>query len=139
MFPGENDIDQLCYVLKILGTPNEETWPGVSQLPDYNKITFVDMSPVPIEEVVPDASVEAVDLLKCFLVYNSKKRLAAAKGLLHSYFFTYPLPAHHSELPIPSTKTPTAQKSFDVFASLKDNLINPTSISKCIKVLSDSH
>ena len=24
---GENDIEQLCCVLKVLGTPNEESWP----------------------------------------------------------------------------------------------------------------
>ncbi len=24
---GENDIDQLCCVLRLLGTPNEEIWP----------------------------------------------------------------------------------------------------------------
>ena len=27
LFPGENDIEQLCCVLRVLGTPNEEIWP----------------------------------------------------------------------------------------------------------------
>ena len=30
----------------------------MSNLPDYNKITFPEMPPIPLEEVVPDASVE---------------------------------------------------------------------------------
>ena len=29
VFPGENDIDQLGIVIRALGTPNEEIWPGV--------------------------------------------------------------------------------------------------------------
>ncbi|KAG8129820.1 hypothetical protein E2320_016481 [Naja naja] len=78
LFPGENDIEQLCCVLRVLGTPNQKTWP-----------------------VVPDASPQAVQLLKEFLVYPSKQRMQAAQALLHPYFFTPPLPAHHSELPIP--------------------------------------
>lgn len=30
IFPGENDIDQLGIVVKALGTPNEDVWPGVA-------------------------------------------------------------------------------------------------------------
>ena len=29
VFPGENDIDQLGIVIRALGTPNGEIWPGV--------------------------------------------------------------------------------------------------------------
>ena len=29
IFPGENDIDQLGIVIRVLGTPNEQIWPGV--------------------------------------------------------------------------------------------------------------
>ena len=47
------------------------------ELPDYNKITFPENPPIPFEEVVPDASPEALDLLKKFLVYQSKKRISA--------------------------------------------------------------
>ena len=31
---------------------------GVSELPDYNKISFSEMPAIPIEEIVPDASPE---------------------------------------------------------------------------------
>ena len=101
LFPGENDIEQLCCVLRVLGTPSEKSWPGMSELPDYNKITFPDMPPIPFDEILPDASPEALDLLKRFLIYPSKQRISAEEALLHPYFFTEPLPAHHSELPIP--------------------------------------
>lgn len=54
-----------------------------------------------MEEIVPDASPEALKLLKKSLVYPTKQRISAKEALLHPYFFTEPLPAHHSELPIP--------------------------------------
>ncbi|KAB7493604.1 Cyclin-dependent kinase 14, partial [Armadillidium nasatum] len=37
-FPGVRDVhDQLGKIFKVVGTPTEETWPGVSQLPNYRK------------------------------------------------------------------------------------------------------
>ena len=60
-------------MLRVLGTPNEKIWPGMSDLPDYNKITFPENPPIPFEEIVPDATEDAIDLLKKFLVYPSKE------------------------------------------------------------------
>ena len=45
----------------------------MSELPDYNKITFPENPPIPFEEIVPDATEDAIDLLKKFLVYPSKE------------------------------------------------------------------
>uniref|UniRef100_S4RRG1 Cyclin-dependent kinase 20 n=1 Tax=Petromyzon marinus TaxID=7757 RepID=S4RRG1_PETMA len=101
LFPGENDIEQLCCVLRVLGTPNQHVWPEITELPDYNKIAFRENAALPLEEVVPDAPPEAVELLRRLLVYPSRQRIPASEALLHPYFFTAPLPAHHSELPIP--------------------------------------
>ena len=39
LFPGDSEIDQLFKIFRVLGTPTESTWPGVSQLPDF-KDTF---------------------------------------------------------------------------------------------------
>jgi cyclin-dependent kinase 5 len=35
LFPGSDIEDQLKRIFKLLGEPNEETWPGVTLLPDY--------------------------------------------------------------------------------------------------------
>ncbi|XP_072016760.1 cyclin-dependent kinase 20-like [Amphiura filiformis] len=134
LFPGENDIEQLCCVLRILGTPTEKTWPGMEELPDYNKITFPENPPIPLEKVVPDASAEALDLLKKFLVYPSNRRISAAEALLHPYFFTAPLPAHHTELPKPQRSKKFRhrgghQKEYDVDVPLEHTLLDPDSIA----------
>jgi len=138
LFPGENDIEQLCCVLRVLGTPNEQKWPGMSSLPDYNKITFPENPPIPLEEVVPDASEDAIDLLKQFLIYTSSKRLAAQKALLHPYFFTEPLPAHHSELPIPQRARKNTSrhrpnfKEYDIGLPVEESLLDLDLISEFI-------
>lgn len=35
LFPGSDVDDQLKRIFKLLGTPTEDTWPGVSQLADF--------------------------------------------------------------------------------------------------------
>ena len=38
LFPGDSEIDQLFQIFRVLGTPGEEVWPGVSALPDYKSV-----------------------------------------------------------------------------------------------------
>ena len=38
LFPGSDVDDQLKRIFKLLGTPTEETWPGVSTLPEYKQM-----------------------------------------------------------------------------------------------------
>ncbi|KAM5261211.1 cyclin-dependent kinase 20 isoform 1-T1 [Hipposideros larvatus] len=79
LFPGENDIEQLCCVLRILGTPSPQVWPEITELPDYNKISFKEQAPVPLGEVLPDASPQALDLLGRFLLYPPCQRISASQ------------------------------------------------------------
>jgi cell cycle related kinase len=101
LFAGDTDIEQLSLVIRALGTPNEKTWPRLTELPDYNKIEFPHYDPIPFDELVPDACKEAVNLLELFLVYRSDKRIRAQNAVLHPYFYIQPLPCHHTDLPIP--------------------------------------
>lgn len=47
---------------RILGTPNEQVWPGVSQLPDY-KETFPQWSRQSLHDVVRALDDTGIDLL----------------------------------------------------------------------------
>lgn len=64
-------------VLHSLGTPTKATWPGLEQLPDYNKITFAPSKAKPFEELIPDVDSICIDLIKSFLCYDGNKRLNA--------------------------------------------------------------
>ena len=54
----------------MLGTPNEESWPGVKQLADY-KPTFPQWSAQDLAEQVPYLDEAGIDLLKVNFVFIS--------------------------------------------------------------------
>ncbi|CAL8090277.1 unnamed protein product [Orchesella dallaii] len=114
VFPGENDIDQLYLVISSLGTPNEDTWPGHSELPDYNKISFSKMCPVPLETLVPSDVPGCSDFLRKFLIYDSNKRLSAKNALKDQFFDMSPLTCSIQELP---SNPPPKQNYFRGFDS----------------------
>lgn len=93
LFPGETDIEQLAIVLKYLGSPTTESWPELSTLPDYNKITFPYNKGTTWEIIVQDAEPETIDLIKQILIYNSSNRLSAKEALQHTYFYCKPYPS----------------------------------------------
>jgi hypothetical protein len=49
----------------------------MTELPDYNKITFPETRGVGWDQIFPDCTPEAIDLMKKFLVYNADRRLKA--------------------------------------------------------------
>ncbi|KAG0008912.1 cyclin-dependent serine/threonine protein kinase, partial [Entomortierella chlamydospora] len=62
LFPGSSVKDQLLKIFKILGTPSEETWPGVSRLPEYRP-DFPLYNPIPLENLIPKLDASGIDLL----------------------------------------------------------------------------
>ncbi|CAH8442104.1 unnamed protein product [Heterobilharzia americana] len=136
LFPAENDIEQLWFVVRVLGTPNEEMWPEIKELPDYNKISFNVCETIPFEEVLPDASIEAIDLVGKFLVYPPHHRLTATEALKHPYFTTEPLPAQHSELPVVSPNRIDHQLLNEGVTLLQDRFKNSQNNSTRIRCTS---
>ncbi|KAF9005156.1 kinase-like domain-containing protein [Cyathus striatus] len=88
LFPGDSEIDQIFKIFRILGTPNEEVWPGVSQLPDY-KPSFPQWSRQELSKVVPALDEAGLDMLKRTLTYDSARRISAKRALHHPYFADY--------------------------------------------------
>ena len=62
LFPGDSEIDQLFRIFRTLGTPDEDMWPGVSNLPDYKKI-FPRWEAQNVSEIVPMLDADGTDLL----------------------------------------------------------------------------
>jgi len=88
LFPGDSEIDQIFKIFRILGTPSEEIWPGVSLLPDY-KPTFPQWSRQDLSRIVPALDEVGLDMLKRTLTYDSAKRISAKRALAHPYFADY--------------------------------------------------
>ncbi|XP_063233182.1 cyclin-dependent kinase 5 [Bacillus rossius redtenbacheri] len=85
LFPGSDVDDQLKRIFKLLGTPTEETWPGVGQLPDYKPFPVYHPS-AGFGQVVPKLGSKGRDLLQRLLVCNPALRMAAEESMVHPYF-----------------------------------------------------
>jgi serine/threonine protein kinase len=87
MLPGDSEIDELFRIFRTFGTPTEETWPGVSQLPDYTP-SFPRWSGVDVSKVILKGQLEpaGVDLLMAMMEYEPSKRISAKAALSHPYF-----------------------------------------------------
>ncbi len=85
LFPGDSEIDQLYKIFQVLGTPNDQTWPSVNQLP-YYKNSFPNWAGNHIRAMVPSLDERGQDLLSKMLVYEPSKRISAKAALNHSYF-----------------------------------------------------
>ncbi len=55
-FPGNNDIDQLFKIIKVMGTPTASSWPAIESLPDFNKVCLPQVDPMGLTKALPDAS-----------------------------------------------------------------------------------
>ncbi|XP_013784754.1 cyclin-dependent kinase 2-like isoform X1 [Limulus polyphemus] len=85
LFPGDSEIDQLFRVFRTLGTPDEDTWPGVTKLPDY-KSSFPKWKAQDMNKLVPNLDLDGQDLLLKMLKYEPNHRISAKSALSHRYF-----------------------------------------------------
>ncbi|CAI5746481.1 unnamed protein product [Peronospora destructor] len=85
LFPGDSEIDELFRIFRVLGTPNETLWPGVSTLPDY-KWLFPQWRPQSLSKVVPQLDRVGLDLLSRLLTYDPSGRISARAAMSHPWF-----------------------------------------------------
>lgn len=105
LFPGVGDLEQIGRISELLGSPCEETWPGISQLPDFGKLLFKERPPVDMKSAFPSWSPEALDLFEKMILYEPAKRISAREALRHPWFHVEPTPI----------MAPYDSKSFDLF------------------------
>lgn len=85
LFQGDSEIDQLFRMFRILRTPTEDIWPGVTSLPDY-KTTFPCWTLNQLRNQVKTMSETGFELLQKTLIYDPTKRMSAKQMLAHPYF-----------------------------------------------------
>lgn len=88
LFKGENEIDQLTKIFSILGNAVEDTWPGVSDLPNY--IEFECKQTDTLDNIFQDQSEEFRDLLKKMVALDPSTRISVTEALAHKYFTSEP-------------------------------------------------
>jgi serine/threonine protein kinase len=85
LFRGEAEIDTIFKIFRILGTPDETQWPGISNLPDFSPM-FPKWSKQCLRSIVPSLDADGFDLLQKLLIYDPNKRISAKRALQHPYF-----------------------------------------------------
>ena len=88
LLAGDCEIDQIFKTFRLLGTPNETIWPGVSSLPDF-KATWPKFPAQHWADVVPRLDSVGRDLLSKMMCLVPEERLTASEALKHPYFADY--------------------------------------------------
>ncbi|KAF3619812.1 cell division control protein 2 D [Capsicum chacoense] len=84
LFPGDSELQQLLHIFRLLGTPNEQLWPGVSKLVNWHE--YPQWKPQALSTVVPGLAEDGINLLQEMLHYEPSKRISAKKAMEHPYF-----------------------------------------------------
>jgi len=94
LFPGSDDKDQLNHILKGLGTPTAETWPGMVELPQP-PAEWPQHPGKPWDQLVPGIEPAGITALASMLVYEHSKRESARALLNYPYLATTERPEMH--------------------------------------------
>ncbi|XP_077389828.1 serine/threonine-protein kinase MAK-like isoform X2 [Festucalex cinctus] len=86
LFPGNSEVDELFKICQVLGTLTKADWPEGYILASLMNFRFPKCYPTCLSVLIPNASDEAVALMKDMLQWDPKKRPKAAQALRYPYF-----------------------------------------------------
>lgn len=86
LFPGESETDQLYKICTVLGTPDCTIWPEGMNLPRSCSFKFFQIPPRNLWELIPNASLEAIDLIQQLCSWDPRRRPTAEQALQHPFF-----------------------------------------------------
>jgi len=129
--PGESDLDQLTKIFQALGTPTEETWPGIKALPDF--IQFKMFPGTPLRHIFTAAGDDLLKLLEKLLAQYPLARCTTTEALKMPYFSNKPAPTPGEKLPMPgSFKEKLAEERPNLKRKLVDGADGPTKPKKLL-------
>ncbi|XP_006794780.1 serine/threonine-protein kinase MAK isoform X5 [Neolamprologus brichardi] len=86
LFPGNSEVDEIFKICQVLGTVKKTDWPEGHQLATAMNFRFPQCVPTHLKTLIPNASNEAITLMKDLLHWDPKKRPTAAQALRYPYF-----------------------------------------------------
>lgn len=85
LFAGNNEEEQLQKIFYVRGTPTEEEWPGIKELPLYPQ-DLQYFKPQSLANKVPTLCADGLDLMEKMLQCNPTQRITAKAAMNHPYF-----------------------------------------------------
>lgn len=85
LFPGTSNDDQLIKIFRLMGTPNERTWPGVSSYANF-KNNWQIFVPQDLRLLIPNLDSMGLNLLSSLLQMRPDARITARQALQHPWF-----------------------------------------------------
>ncbi|KAK4988018.1 negative regulator of the PHO system [Elasticomyces elasticus] len=89
LFPGTTNEDQLVRIFRLMGTPSERTWPGISQFPEY-KTNWQIFATQDLRAILPQMDPVGLQLLSSMLQMRPELRISAQDALNHPWFADLP-------------------------------------------------
>jgi serine/threonine protein kinase len=87
---GNSELGVLASILKVCGTPDEEDWPGVLELPLGGRLQMVKCYRPALRErlvsALPEEFHGTIDLFEGMLQMNPQKRITVEEALKHEFF-----------------------------------------------------
>uniref|UniRef100_A0A3B3URD6 Cyclin dependent kinase 17 n=1 Tax=Poecilia latipinna TaxID=48699 RepID=A0A3B3URD6_9TELE len=80
LFPGSTVEDELHLIFRLLGTPTEENWPGISTIEEFKSYNFPKYKPQPLINHAPRLDSDGIELLLAFLRVSVNQRTAHTSG-----------------------------------------------------------
>ncbi|KAL8896917.1 MAG: hypothetical protein Q9207_007480 [Kuettlingeria erythrocarpa] len=89
LFPGTTNEDQLQKIFRLMGTPSERSWPGITAFPEYKSGWHV-YATQDLRMILPTVDPAALDLLGLCLQLRPEMRVSAQESLQHVWFRDLP-------------------------------------------------
>ncbi|CAI4219489.1 unnamed protein product [Parascedosporium putredinis] len=96
LFPGTTNEDQIVRIFRIMGTPTERSWPGITQFPEY-KPNFQMYATQDLRQILPQIDPDGIDLLQRMLQLRPEFRISAHDALKHRWFNDLILQHHQQQ------------------------------------------
>ncbi|XP_057965208.1 serine/threonine-protein kinase MHK isoform X1 [Malania oleifera] len=86
IFPGESEIDQFYKICCVRGTPDWRAFPQAMNVSQLVNITYSEILPANLSDIIPNASLEAIDLIMKLCSWDPLRRPTAEQSLQHPFF-----------------------------------------------------